>query len=255
MAAAGLTAALSWVLLLHGDEESSSEPHVLEPAKPAASAAPAARASQPKAPAPAATPARRDNAPAAPTSAPADPAADARDLQALGSDNAGDRIEALRSIRDRGAVALLPALLERDPMADPDAAPTLIKVSADLAQRADGSQRSAAATRLGDWLRDETQRAETDARANVSVIVESLGTLESPESVRALIAALDSDKLPVHVATLAARGLSKLGDPSAREAVERFRARVAGTPAADGFQKELYAEALAAADSALSQWH
>ncbi len=254
LAAAGVTAVLSW-LALWG---SSDDVHVLEPAAPIADE-PIANAAPARA-TPAATPDRRVRAaePAAvPTAAGAsDPQADARDLQALRSENAGDRIEALRAIRDRGAVALLPQLLSRDPAQDPDAAPTLITVSSELAQRADEAQRTAAAAKLGSWLDAETQRAEHDARANVSVLVEALGTLESPESVRALVAALDSDHLPVHVATLAARGLSKLNDPSARDAVQRFRERVAAPPqAADGFERELYAEARAAADSALSKWN
>jgi hypothetical protein len=59
--------------------------------------------------------------------------------------------------------------------------------------------------------------------------------------------------LPVHIGTVAIQSLSQLGDPSAREAVQRFRDRLAQAPAASGFQRELQDEATQAADRALAQ--
>lgn len=195
--------------------------------------------------------------PVAPVAVPA--SAGSADLRAstqraLASDNAGDRIEALRAVRDRHAVELLPDVLALDPAADPDLAPTLISVATDLANQADATAQSQAAARLATWLRSESQRATSDARGNQSLLVESLGKLKTPESVRALSEAIASDQLPVHVGTLAADGLANVGNPSARPAVERFRARVAEHPAADSFSQELRSEALASADRALAAW-
>lgn len=178
-------------------------------------------------------------------------------LAALASDNAGDRIDAVRAVRDRHAVELLPDLLALDPARDPDLAPTLISVSADLANQAEATpaQRTAAATRLARWLDSESQRQGADARGNQSLLVEALGRLNTPEAVIALSHALDSDQLPVHIGTLAAEGLARIGDPSARPAVEKFRERLAAQPAADSFSQELRSEALATADRALASWH
>lgn len=177
-------------------------------------------------------------------------------LQALASDNAGDRIEAIRAVRDRHAVELLPELLALDPARDPDLAPTLISVSADLANQAGDAPRSAAAAQLAAWLSSETQRARaaTDARANQSLLIEALGRLNTPESVAALSQVVESEEVPVHVATLAAEGLARIGDASARPAVERFRARLVEQRAADSFGRELQTEALATADRALAAW-
>jgi hypothetical protein len=176
-------------------------------------------------------------------------------LQALASDNSGDRIEALRAARDRHAVELLPDVLALDPAKDPDLAPTLITVATDLANQADDGARKTTAARLATWLSSESQRGTADARGNQSLLVESLGKLKTPESVTALSEALASDQLPVHIGTLAAEGLSQIGDPSARPAVERFRARLAEQPAADSFSQELRSEALATADRALAAWN
>jgi hypothetical protein len=177
-------------------------------------------------------------------------------LHALASDNAGDRIDAVRAVRDRHAIELLPDLLALDPARDPDLAPTLISASADLANQAGDVQRSAAAARLAVWLTAETQRSQTeaDARGNQSVLVEALGRLNTHESVAALSQVVESELVPVHVATLAAESLARIGDASARPAVERFRARLAQQPAADDFGRELQTEALATADRALAAW-
>src|ERR1700755_2264257 len=138
---------------------------------------------------PSSTPARTEvtesvpNAPqpsaAAPSPAAAAPAASApaanvelrtSTLRALASDNSGDRIEALRAVRDRHAVALLPDLLALDVAKDPELAPTLITVATDLANKADDTARKTAAARLATWLRSESQRGTADARGNQSLL-------------------------------------------------------------------------------------
>jgi hypothetical protein len=173
----------------------------------------------------------------------------------LGSDNAGVRIKALRAARDANDVALLPTLLAIDPAADPETAPTLVDTIVKLARKAEPAQRTAAAGRLQQLLRSELARSaeHTDARGNLSVIVEALGTLPSPESTAALTEALDSPLLPVHVGTVALQSLGQLGDPAARAAVERFRDHLKQSPAASGFQRELQDEAAQAADQALAR--
>jgi hypothetical protein len=195
--------------------------------------------------------------------------------RALAADNAGDRIQALRAVRAAGSPAALPQLLALEPAADPELAPTLIVTAAELAQKADREQRTAAGRRLQQWLRgeltragqpareeppaadqalpeDSPVRANNAARGNVAVLVEALGSLHSPEASAALIEALDSGQLPVHVATVAVQGLAQPGDSTARDAVQRFRDRLDQLPAAAGFERELRAEATQAADRTLA---
>jgi hypothetical protein len=246
LAAGCTTVALGWFALLPSwHHEESPDTHAVAPAPSVAQPAAA-----PPAGVVTAAPAN-----VSPTSA---QTAELRSstLQALRSDSAGDRIDAVRAVRDRHAVELLPDLLALDPASDPDLAPTLISTSADLANQPEASaaQRTAAASRLADWLKSESQREGADARGNQSVLVEALGKLNTPESVAALGHALDSNQLPVHVASLAAEGLAQIGDPTARPAIERFRTRLSEQPAADSFSQELRSEALATADRALAQF-
>lgn len=239
LGAASAAALIGWAALMWGPEpqRSQSAPaHVVRPAQPAAPA-PAAPAKQ-----------------AAPSSAgPGSAALRERSAAWLESDDVNARIQALRAARERGDVALLPRLLELELEPEPDVAPTLIGVATELAQIADPQLKTAAATRLGEWLRSESQRDGDDARANVSVLVEALGRLDAPEAGAALLEALDAGRLPVHVASLAVQGLARNGDPRARSAVERFRARLADSPQTDdSFARELQAEAQQTADRALA---
>jgi hypothetical protein len=172
--------------------------------------------------------------------------------QGLSSDNSGTRIEALRAARDGAQVQVLPELFAFDVPRDPEVAPTLIAVTAELARQAEPSQRTAAALKLGDWLRSESARDASDARGNVAQLVEALGAIDTPEAAPALIEALRGKRLPLHVETVAVDGLARLGDASAREAVEQFRARLTQTPPPAGFELELHQEAAQAADRALA---
>jgi hypothetical protein len=242
LAAACVACLLGWLALVpnwHDSEDSTSSDE----------STPAAR----EIAAPASPPSAAASSPAPAQPLPADDELRVRTLHGLASDNAGDRIEALRAVGDRHAVELLPDLLALEPARDPELAPTLISVSTKLAAESGEAQRSAAATRLAAWLSSEAQRTDADARGNQSLLIEALGKLNTPEAVAALSQALGSDQLPVHVATLATDGLARIGDPSARTAVEQFRTRVAEKPAADSFERELRSEALAAADRALAK--
>lgn len=228
-------AAVMWGPGSDAPSRSSDPAHVVQPAQPA----PPRLAPPPDVDSAGAKSAARDEHSAA--------------LLALESDDVGARIQALRAAREHGDVALLPRLLELDVAREPDVAPTLIGVAAELAQLADPQLKATAATRLGQWLRTESQRTSADARANVSVLAEALGRIDAPEASAALVEALDAESLPVHVASLAVQGLAHSGDPRARSAVERFRARLDEAPQTDdAFARELQAEAEQTADRALA---
>jgi hypothetical protein len=172
--------------------------------------------------------------------------------EGLASDNAGTRIEALRKLADQRSVEALPELLALDVARDPELAPTLIQVSAQLAQQADAPQRGAAVAQLSRWLKAESARASADARGNVSVLVETLGALASPEAASALIDVLHNDQLPLHVQTLAVEGLARLASPAAQAALQQFRATLTQTER-QGFELELQREAERATDQALAR--
>ncbi|HKU39542.1 MAG TPA: hypothetical protein VJR89_15390 [Polyangiales bacterium] len=244
MAAAAIIAVASWLLLLP-----RQAPHELEPApeQPQTTAAPKAPNAQPAPPPAAAAP--------APTTAPTAPVTHEALWRRMASENSGDRIEALRAMRDAGAVDLLPNLLQFDLASDPEAAPTLISVATDLGVRGDEAQRSATARQLSQWLSREVAREGRDARSNTASLVEALGRIPSPEATRALVEALDGQDLPLHLETVAVQGLARTSDAArARPAVERFAARLKRTPASDDFARELQQEAVSTAERALAHW-
>jgi hypothetical protein len=179
-----------------------------------------------------------------------DPLAALRD--GLASDNAGTRIEAVRKLAEQRTTQALPQLLAQDVARDADLAPTLIQVAGQLARRADAPQRAAAAAQLARWHLTESARPEADARANVSVLVETLSGLKDPQAESALIAVLQSDTLPLHVQTLAVEGLARSEGASAQAALEQFRARL-GQSERQGFELELQREAEHATDRALAR--
>jgi hypothetical protein len=188
---------------------------------------------------------------AAPTTA-APPDALAALRQGLASQNAGTRIEALRTLTAEQNVSALPELLARDLAQDADIAPTLVSVTAQLAQRAPAEARAEAASQLKRWLHSELSRQGNDARGNVSVLVEALGAVRDPAAAAGLIEVLQNDRLPLHVQTLAVQGLAHAQVPGAQEALTQFRARLAQTQSA-GFEGELKREAEQLTDRALAQ--
>jgi hypothetical protein len=157
------------------------------------------------------------------------------------------RIEAIESAVTAHAIETLPVLERVKLPGDPEAAPTIIHAVAVLGHEARGGDQARAAGVLGTWLGDESRREGSDARGNVSVIVDALGDLGGPDAVRALGVALDQGNIPLHVQTLAVQRLVALGDPDAQAAIDRYAARVAALPPADGIDEELRMEALAVA--------
>jgi hypothetical protein len=249
---AGAAAVAVWTAVLvvpTAPEESvaptQSEPEP-EPAQAPAQTAPA-QADAPKA--------TRANPPAGPqphaAKAPAqDPLGALRD--GLSSENSGQRIAAVRKLAKEHTTEALPELLARDVAQDPELAPTLIQVSAQLAQRADASQRTAAVAQLSRWLHTESSRDVNAARGNVSVLVEALAGMNSPDAESALIDVLRNQDLPLHVQTLAVEGLARLATPDAMQALQAFRTEL-GTVERQGFEQELQHEAQQLTDRALAR--
>jgi uncharacterized ParB-like nuclease family protein len=240
---------LGWVSVLLSSEPAATDEALAAPGAAGNSLAPSARgpATAPPSAAPAATP--------LPGSAAAAQPGLAALREGLASDNSGTRIEALREARDRTQLEALPELLAFDIARDPEVAPTLIGVTAELARQAEPSERAAATHKLADWLRSESEREGSDARGNVAQLVEALSGMNTPEAVPALVDALQAqgERMPLHVQTVAVDGLARLGDASARDAVEQFRTRVAESAPASGFELELQKEAAQAAERALAR--
>ena len=172
--------------------------------------------------------------------------------EGMASDNSGTRIEALRQLDKDGTLEALPELLKSDLTRDPEVAPTLIQVTSQLAQRSPLRERGAAAEQMSSWLRSEGARDANDARGNVSMLVESLSSLNSPKTQGALIEVLHSEKLPLNVQTLAVDGLSHFTSPESKVALEQFREQL-GKQQREGFDAELQREAEQATDRALAR--
>ena len=172
--------------------------------------------------------------------------------EGMASDNAGTRIGALRQLQKDGTVEALPELLKSDLARDPDTAPTLIQVTSQLAAKGSLQERGMAAEQMSSWLKTETAREADDARGNVSMLVEQLSSLNSPKTQQALIDALQNDKVPLHVQTLAVDGLSHFTSPETKVALEKFRDQLAQGKR-EGFEAELQQEAQQATDRALAR--
>ena len=172
--------------------------------------------------------------------------------EGMASDNSGTRIAALRQLDKDGTLEALPELLGSDLAHDPEVAPTLIQVSAQLAQRSPLRERGVAAEQMSSWLKAESAREGDDARGNVSMLVESLSGLNSPKTQNALVEALQNDKLPLHVQTLAVDGLSHFPNPETKAALTQFREQLQQGKR-EGFELELQREAQQATDRALAR--
>lgn len=170
----------------------------------------------------------------------------------LASENSGTRIEALRAVAQKREVSALSELFAFDVASDPEVAPTLIQVTSQLAQVAAPAERAEAAAQLTRWMRAERRRQGADARGNLSVLVEALSGINSPDAETGLVEVLNDSELPLHVQTLAVEGLSRLGTSSARAALTAFRAQLAQSER-EGFELELQHEAEQATDRALAR--
>lgn len=250
-ATAAAIAVWSAVLITPSSEDSARPQDTPAHEPPSAEAPPPVQPSVPGAPPASAQGTNKpvEHAPRPPAQ-PADARTALRD--ALASGNAGTRIDAVRKLAEQRSVEALPDLLALDVARDPELAPTLIQVAAQLAQRADTSQRAAAATQLASWLRSESARESADARGNVSVLVETLAGINAPPAESALIEVLQNEQQPLHVQTLAVEGLAKLGTPAAQAALTDFRAQLSQTER-QGFELELQREAEHATDRALAR--
>jgi hypothetical protein len=256
------SAALSATSSPHHDEPSRAErPHPVQ-ASPASEQAPAAtppRSAETQRPESA-----NSSVTTLDTPAPTDPSAGATPAEAgafdlatlqnaLSSTNAFERIEGVERAVENGMLEALPLLEVTNLSKDPDAAPAIIGAIPELASSGDDAARDEAAQTLGRWLHEESIRSshsERDARGNVVLLVEALGSLRSPVAVDALAHALDARDLPLHVETLIVQGLFDLADSSALDEVERFESRVDALPETSGLDEELRKEALMAARAA-----
>jgi hypothetical protein len=145
----------------------------------------------------------------------------------------------------RNDVTALPALQQIDLTRDGYVAAAAIDAVGKLAALAPNKEKRDAVATLARWLQQESKRKESDARGNVSILVDALEDTKSPDAIAPLVAALDSATHPLHVETRIVEALKSLGDKSG--AIQRFAKRVAAMQPQDDFEKALVAEALEAA--------
>jgi hypothetical protein len=168
---------------------------------------------------------------------------------ALGGDDDAAKIAAIDALAHGARAEGLPALVAVDLAREPAAAPTIIRTVAQLGARGSLRDRTLAATTLARWLEQEIARSDADAVGNVPNLIEALSATGGPEAADVLARTLDSRRLDLPLETLVVQSLGELDDRRARDAVTRFRDRVAATPPSEGFDGELRLEAIAAAQT------
>lgn len=156
------------------------------------------------------------------------------------------------AVRD-GDLAALDVLVGMTLADDPELAPAVIHATASLAAQGGDEEHARAVRALAAWLKTELHRDGIDAAGNVPNLVEALGDLGGREAVDALIGALGDPKSDLALDTLIVQRLGALGDARAKDAIARFAKKIL-EPAADStpFDRELHAEAIAAANDALA---
>jgi hypothetical protein len=164
-----------------------------------------------------------------------------------------DDARAIESIEAASAASQwekLPELARIDLAREPElAGPTILAVSA-IGAGAPPAERAMAARMLERWLAEESRRDTPDGAGNTSLLIDALADVGDDRAMGALVRALDSERLPLHVETLLVQRIG--ADPSARAAVTRFLGRVESLPPTEGLDEELRTEALDAARAALS---
>jgi hypothetical protein len=154
-----------------------------------------------------------------------------------------------------GNTAKLDALVQTKLADDPELAPAVIRATANLAAQGGEKEHGQAVRALAGWLKTELHRDGSDAAGNVPNLIEALGDLGGREAVDALVGALGDTtaKSDLALDTLIVQRLGALGDARAKTAITRFAKQIP-EPAADStpFDRELHAEAVAAANEALA---
>jgi hypothetical protein len=159
-----------------------------------------------------------------------------------------DEIEAAAA---RGDVSALPELLKTDLAENGYVAAAAIDAVGKLAALAPEKEKREAVRTLGNWLQQESKRK---ALGNVSIVVDALQDTKSDAAIAPLVAALDSAAQPLHIETRIVEALTSLNATTAVGSVERWVGRLKALNPQDDFEKELAAEALVAADTALKKW-
>lgn len=191
-----------------------------------------------------ATPVAAPVATTTPTTAAASPVVVAAPPAAPAYDPFAHREEIEAAIA-RGDVSVLPALQQIDLTRDGYVAAAAIDGVGKLAALAPEKEKREAVRTLDKWLQQESKRKTSDARGNVSILVDALEDTKSPDAIAPLVAALDTATHPLHIETRMVQALKALG--SQTPAIQRFAARVAAMQPLDDFEKALVAEALEAA--------
>ncbi|HET9954985.1 MAG TPA: hypothetical protein VFQ61_10800 [Polyangiaceae bacterium] len=171
---------------------------------------------------------------------------------ALESGDARTRVEGIRQVAAEGVYEALPLLLERGLDRDPDSAVTLIRAIGILTRLAPETDRAGATRRLQTWLAHESVRAERGADANTVALLKALASIGGADARLTLRNTLDAARLPLPMQTLIVQQLGEQRDPRDAPALERFLARVETQTAETAMDRELQAEAKAAARDALA---
>ncbi len=232
--------------------------------EPAIVAEPAANPAPPPMPVPAPTQAPiAPTDPAAPPPSPlddedsvatSDDAAPSSFDEAMAATDPFVRRDAIEKAIARKDVSALPKIQAVDLTQDGYVAASAIDAVGKLGAIASPAAKTDAVRTLDKWLKQESKRAAPEALGNASIAVDALADTKSNEAIAPLVSALDGASLPLHIETRNVQALDSLDAKSAAPSVARFAARVSKLTPADDFEKALAAEALQAANDALTKW-
>jgi hypothetical protein len=158
--------------------------------------------------------------------------------------------EAANALVGRGAVDVLPVLVEEDVIARPKAAPSLIYAMGRLAAKAGPKERAAAVDRLLALMAEEKKRGAQESQGNLLQIYEALGDTGDARA----IAPLERELLDASVATapkvVVVQALVALRATQSRPTLEKLAAQLASSTKT-GFEAELEHDLLAVIREAL----
>lgn len=160
--------------------------------------------------------------------------------------------EAANALVGRGAIDVLPVLVDANVIARPKAAPSLIYAMGKLAAKAAPAERTATVDRLLALMAEEKQRGAQESQGNLLQIYEALGDSGDARAIAALERELLDPSVPTAPKVVVVQALVALRATSSRPTLEKVAAQLASTTAT-GFEADLQRDLLAVIREALVQ--
>ncbi len=160
--------------------------------------------------------------------------------------------DAASAIVGRGAVDVLPVLIQEDVIARPKAAPSLIYAMGRLAAKAGSAERKETVDRLLALMAQEKKRGAQESGGNLLQIYEALGDAGDARAIAPLERELLDPSVPTAPKVVVVQALVALRATQSLPALEKVAAQLAASTKT-GFEAELERDLLAVIREALVQ--